>query len=292
MRARLRVACALGACAAGLSGCERLLSIHDPVAGDGSIGGDDAAIDAGPPAASPILLSEVVMTPDPGEMIEIVNTSNQDVELSDYYLSDSGNYYKTPFDPAVDMTDFIVKFPAGAVIRAHQAIAIAVDTPTNFLDTYTVLPTYSLRDGSMTTIAMNGAPNVTNGGEPIFLFRWDGRSDLVSDVDLLLAGAPSGATNAFPNKSNVTQDGPDAGAEPSKYAVDLHTIVGQPGAPGSGLSTKRIALEDNRETQDGNGNGPSGHDETSENTALTWDGTASAPFTAPTPGTVPPALLR
>lgn len=304
MRARLRVASTLrhgiGPCILGLglvaaAGCERLLSIHDPVAGDAR--GDGPDIDGGLPADSPLLLSEVVLTPDAAEMIEIVNTSAQDVDLQTYYLSDSGNYYRMPRDRTVDSTDFIVKFPPGAMIRAHAAVTIAIDTPTNFSNVYNLkLPSFSLRDGSLTTIAINGTPNLTNAGEPVILFQWDGRSDLVRDVDILIAGVPS-AANPLTNKSNVTQDGPDAGEDTSQYAVDARTIGPQAmaaaGTMAAPLSTKRIALEDSHETHDGNGNGPAGHDETTEDTAATWDdGSTAHPFTAPTPGDAPPQLFR
>lgn len=47
------------------------------------------------------------------------------------------------------------------------------------------------------------------------------------------------------------------------------------------------ALETGFEQQTGAGNGLTGDDETSENTAMTWDTT----FTLPTPGTVPTGLL-
>lgn len=292
---RWRIACTLGVVATGLTGCESLLSIRDPVAGDGP--GSDGGIDAAPAPASALLLSEVVLTPDVNEMIEIVNTSSQDVDLSTYYVSDSGNYYRLPTgDKAVDMTDFIVKFPAGAVIKGHKAVTIALDTPSNFFTAYGVMPSYSLLDGSLVTIATNGTAQLTNAGEPIILFQWDGASDLVRDVDILIAGVPS-TGNALTNKSGATQDGPDPGSETSKYAVDLRTMLPQTMAPPSTmampLSTKRIALEDGHEIHAGTGNGPSGDDETSEDTHATWDdGSISHPFTAPTPGDVPPQLLR
>lgn len=297
MRAPLLVASTLGCCLLGAaSGCEKLLSIQDPVASDGPIldasdgPGPDAmsCVPSGLPQSSPLLLSEVALAPDAAEMIEIVNTSADDVPLSTYYLSDSGNYYRLPVSATVDNTDFIVKFPDNAVIHGHQAITVAIATPTDFASTYSVAPSYSLRDGSLLTIAMIGAPNLTNEGEPIILFQWDGCSDLVRDVDILIAGTPS-STNALTSKSNVSQDGRDLGTVTSKYAIDVGTIHAQAGKPGSGQSTKRILLEDNHETHGGTGNGQSGDDETSEDTSLTWDG---PPFTAPTPGQVPAALLR
>jgi hypothetical protein len=299
MRAPLLVAGTLGCLLGAATGCEKLLSIQDPVAGDGPghDGGIDTGDGGGPPPGSPLLLSEIVLTTvpgsmtDPGEMIEIANTSPDDVDLSTYYLSDSGNYYRLPVDRTVDMTDFIVKFPDRAVIHGHEVLTIALASPSDFATTYGMAPSYSLRDGSMQTIAMNGAPQLTNGGEPIILFQWDGSSDLVRDVDILIVGMPS-ATNMLSNKSNVTQDGPDPDKETSKYAVDVGTIHAQPAAPGNGVSTQRIALEDGHEVHNGTGNGPSGDDETSEDTAATWDGTPANPFTPPTPGKAPAALLR
>lgn len=293
MRARSLVACALGAGLLGpAAGCERLLSIQDPVAIDGP-GSDTAAdcVDRGLPASAPLLLSEVVLAPTEGEMIEIVNPSSDDVDLSTYYLSDSGNYYRMPVDRTVDLTDFIVKFPDGAHLPGHGVITVAIDSPTNFFNTYSQkLPSYSLKDGSLTTIAMNGVPNLTNMGEPIILFQWNGRCDLVRDVDIMLAGMPTGTSNALPNKSNAQQDGPDPDTDPSTYAIELHSIAAQQAVPGSGVSTKRIALEDGHEIHNGTSNGPSGDDETSEDTAATWDGAPGNAFTAPTPGEVPPAL--
>jgi hypothetical protein len=243
----------------------------------------DAPIDGGVVFSSPLLLSEVVLTPTAGEMVEIVNPSNDEVDLSTYYLSDSGNYFLLPAHATVDMNDFIVKFPLGARIAAHGVMTVAIDTPTNFAATYAKAPDFSLADGTMQTILVNGQPTLTNTGEPIILFRWDGTSDLVRDVDIMLVGVPTGATNDFPNKSGMQQDGMDQDTVMSSYATDHRTIAAQASAPGGGVSTKRILLETGHETQDGSGNGQSGDDETSENTAVTWDTT----FTAPTPGTSP-----
>lgn len=259
-----------------LSGCEKLLDIQNPVAGVI----DGGNIDGGPSSPS-LLLSEVVLTPTAAEMIEIVNTSSQEVDLSTYYLADNGEYYTLPVQVSVKANDFIVKFPAGAKIPGHGVIVVAIDTPTNFATTYGMAPSFSVVDGSMQTLAMNGQPTLTNEGEPIILFQWDSRSDLVSDVDIMLVGMPMGASNTFPNKSGMQQDGPDADMLPSAYAVDRRTIAPQPSTPGSGMSTKRIKLEAGHEMQDGMGNGQSGEDETSEDTSVTWDTafTAANPFT-------------
>jgi hypothetical protein len=76
------------------------------------------------------------------------------------------------------------------------------------------------------------------------------------------------------------------------YATDIHSFRPQSDAPGSGVSTKRIAREGSHELHNGTGNGQSGDDETSEDTSITWDGTATRPFSAPTPGVPEPGLLQ
>lgn len=300
MRAPLLVTCTLGGCLLGAaSGCERLLSIQDPVAGDdaGSGSGDGGGL----PPSSPILLSEVVVAPTAGEMIEIVNTSNQDVDLSTYYLSDSENYFKLPVGTSVDAADFIAKFPDRTVISGHGVITVALDTPDMFASVYQMSPTFSLADNTMKVIAANPPPNqptLTNGGEPVILFQWDGHSDLVRDVDIMIVGNPS-AGNLLTPKSGMSQDGPDPGNSPSAYATDAMTIKPQAAAPMpittptlQVFSTQRILLEDGHENSGAGGNGQSGDDETSEDTSVTWDGTTAHPFGLATPGTVPQALLR
>jgi hypothetical protein len=279
---RVRALACLGL--ALLSGCEKLLNIQDPVAGviDGGSGNDGGLL-----PSSPLLLSEVVLAPTEGEMIEIVNTSSEEVDLSTYYLADNGGYYTLPVQASVQAFDFIVKFPTGAKLAGNKALVVAIDTPTNFAMTYGKAPSFSLVDGSMETIAMNGNPTLTNEGEPIILFQWDGRSDLVRDVDIMLVGVPKNSSD-LPNKSGIQQDGPDVDMMPSAYAIDGHTIAPQPSAPGPGLSTKRIKLEVGHEVQDGKGNGQSGDDETSEDTSVTWD----TAFTPPTPFAIDFSLQR
>ena len=236
-------------------------------------------LDAPGPAAAALLITEVVLAPTTGELVEIVNPTAQTVDLSTYYLTDSGKYFRLPGGTvAVDSSDFIVKFPAGATIAPGAVITVALDTVANFQTLYGAAPTFSVASGTMTAVATSGLATLTNAGEPVILFSWDGVG-LARDVDILLAGVPS-AANQLEAKSGVVVAG-------SAYATDARTIAPQASAPNAGASTKRIALETGNEVQTGSGNGIAGDDETSENTASTWDTT----FTAPTPGTLPAGLL-
>ena len=255
----------------------------------------EPTVDASPPvdaapglaAAVPLMLTEVVLAPNGGEMIEIANPSGQAVDLSSYYLSDAGAYFRLPGGaPALDTADFIVKFPAGAMIPAQGVVTVALDTAANFTTAYGAAPTYSIASGTMAGIATSGTPNLTNAGELVVLFHWDGQADLVRDVDMIVVGVPT-AANGLLDKSGAMVDGPDANTTGTAYATDARTLAPQASAPAAARSTKRVARETGHETQGGTGNGLTGDDETSEDTSTTWDTT----FTAPTPGSVPAGLL-
>jgi hypothetical protein len=257
----------------------------DSSTADGSIDAGASEASDGGTATSPLLLSEIVLAPDSAELIEIVNTTNQAVDLSTYYLSDSGSYFKLPTGGVtLDANDFIARFPKGAMIPGHGVIIVAVNTVANFTTQYGIAPSFSIVD---LAIMANAAPALTNAGEIVVLFQWDGASDLVRDADIMLAGSPA-VSNTLVDKSGVMQDGPDGDTQTSTYRPDLNTIPKQSSTPGAGMSTKRVAVEGTHETHAGTGNGIAGDDETSEDITTTWDSS----FTAATPGQVPQALLQ
>lgn len=253
--------------------------------------GSDGSMTTPPPSDGPplqtsakLLLTEIVLAPSTGEFIEIANPGSTPIDLAGYYLSDAGSYFRVPAgSPTVDSTDFIVKFPAGAQIAAHGVVTVAIDTVANFTTAYGAAPTYAL--STMTPVAANGVPSLTNGGEIVVLFSWDGTSDLVRDVDMVLAGAPTVA-NGIVDKSGVMIDGPDSDSATTPYKADARTLAPQATAPASGKSTKRLAQEGGFQSGSA-GNGVTGADETTENTAQTWDTT----YSLPTPGAVPAGLM-
>ena len=255
----------------------------------GATGMPDAPSGGGGLTGTQLLLTEVVLAPTTQEFIEIANPTAQTVDLSTYYLSDNGNYFRLPAGaPTLDTGDFIAKFPAGATIAPGAVITIALDSAASYTTAYGTAPTYSVTSGTLTVVASNGISTLTNSGELVVLFSWNGTGDLVKDVDLVLAGAPTIA-NGLVDKSAIAQDGPDTGTTTSAYAADAKTMAVMGATPASGKSTKRLAREAGHETQVGGGNGISGDDETSEDTAATWD---SSGFTNPAPGAVPAAVLQ
>jgi len=232
-----------------------------------------------------LVLSEVVLAPSAGEFIEVYNPTASTISLDHYYLADNAYYAVLPAgSPAPDVGDFIVRFPVGASITPGQVVVVAM-SGTGFATTYAGTPQFEIIGDDagvtdMVVVAVNSLPSLTNSGEGIALFYWDGQSDLVKDVDLMNVGVPTLA-NRIANKNGISIDGPDPDAIPSAYATDSYFLPLQLSAPAAGFSTKRIALEDDEESWAG-GNGITGHDETSENTAVTWDQV----YTAPDPGSV------
>jgi hypothetical protein len=287
----MTVMCAVG-CAKGGSNTVTIIDADD------DRGDDDADTDAPsrrhpdtppPSMGAKLLITEIALAPSPGEFVEILNPGAVDVSLRNYYLSDHSSYFRLPTGaPTVDTGDFLAQFPSTATIAAGGVATIAISTAADFTTTYPGIdPSFSLGAGTnqMTIVSSNGVPTLTNGGEMVALFFWDGENDLVQDCDLMLAGVPT-AANSLVTRTGVQQDGPDSDMVTTAYANDALTIAPQPTEPASGKSTKRIALEAGNQLANGNGNGVTGDDETSENTAMTWDTT----YTAPTPGQVPIAL--
>jgi len=267
--------------AAGLAGCAwgGGTDSHGILGTDARPPVDARPGDGGGDAQAPtehVLLSEIALAGVGAEFLEVTNPTTQAFALDQVYLSDAGDYWKQPVGGiSLNAADFIVKFPAAASLAPGATITIAIGGATAFMAIYGVAPTYSIADGTMTAVNVGMTPSLTDAGEVVALFQWNGTDELVKDVDLMVAGVPSNI-NQFVSKSGVMQ-----GA--STYKTDANTIAAQPAAPIAGQSTKRIAAEGMLEMHGGTGNGITGHDETSENTAMTWDTT----FTAPTPGQVP-----
>ncbi len=252
---------------------------------------------AAPASAAHLLITEVVITPTSSQYIEIYNPGPKAVDLSNYYLADSSGYLRLPCcPPLLQPTDFSVRFPAGASIAANS-IAVVAFNAASYTAAFGVQPNFEMPLSDPETPAVpdmlpawggsvSSIRSISSTGEWIVLFTWDQISDNVKDVDIVRLGNP-GVNDGLANKGNQCFDGPDAGTDCEPYLNDALSMPAMGlGAAPAGFSHKRRFLEAQREMAC-NGNGITGHDETSENTRITWDGTAPNAYTAPTPGLVP-----
>ena len=248
-----------------------------------------------------LMLTEIVVTPTAGEFIEIHNPKATAINLSDYYLTDAtfaggSTYYYNIVTGANagggGFNDFHARFPDCASIAPGEYQTVAIAGSAGFLATYGFAPTYELfeDDASPDTVpdmreatpgSIDGASGLSNGGEVVVLYTWDGTSDLVTDIDYAVWGDKAEAVD----KTGVAIDGPDVDTDTSSYLPD--TAIGtqdvvSAGAHASGDAFRRADLTEGTEVGTG-GNGPDGDDETSENTSTTWEIAAASPGSAEPP---------
>jgi hypothetical protein len=114
---------------------------------------------------------------------------------------------------------------------------------------------------------------LTNGGEDLVLYKWDGASATVQDVDYFVWGTSPSYLSDKSGVPGYQNDTPIASQKPVTATS------------ATGTSYQRACYNENGETMSG-GNGISGHDETSENLPANWS--VGAPnFGVKTPGSTP-----
>jgi cysteine-rich repeat protein len=265
--------------------------------------GNDDRFDACGACVTPavhLIITEVVTRPAGAEMIEIWNPGPFAIALSDYLVSDSHLYYEIASGSFAtgSGTDFAARFPDGAMLEPGRYAVVALGNASggspSFATTYGKAPDFELRptanqatdDPSVPNmVAVGGASiganaSLTDGGEPIVLFFYDG-GDHVSDVDYLYYGAAS-ASNPMVDKTGVAAGTWIYLADTPAGAQRAIAAAGETG------SIHRCLYAEAHETA-AQGNGMTGHDETSEDAALAFAiGTGAAQRT---PGGPPPASL-
>jgi hypothetical protein len=251
-----------------------------------------------------LLITEFCVTPTPGEFIEIHNPTDSPIDLSDYYITDAtfsggGAFYYNVVLGLPDTSggggfgDFNARFPVERFIMPGEFQTIALIGDSLFFETYGVLPTYELYEDSTDfdddvsnmveaapgSIDDNHTANVqfgvlSNAGEILILYHWDGESDLVQDVDYTVWGDKVEGVD----KTGVSIDGPDVDSDASTYATDTPIVDqrvvnadndGDENPHDNNLTAQRRVDFEDIEVWTG-GNGIGGHDETSED--VSWKG--------------------
>ena len=220
--------------------------------------------------ADHLVFSEVVLTPSDGEYVQITNPTANDIDMSDYYLTDatdgSGNaYYNLPSGSGYwsgSGFDFICRFPAGYSLAAGASMKVSLRDNESYVNTYGESADLSLNedlldaiDGSSTK-GNASTPKLDNTSETLVLFYWDGTSATVKDVDYLLWGGNSYGID----KSAVTGYQSDTQVSSQSF-MTVHAT-----------NEKLIRAENGGEGSESqsSGNGITGHDETSEPLSDTW----------------------
>ncbi|WP_437961518.1 lamin tail domain-containing protein [Sorangium sp. So ce119] len=257
--------------------------------GDGGAGGGDGGGGGGEVSGEPaghLLISEIVVAPGAAEFIEIWNPTESDVDLTNYYLSDNTVYYLiaegTAWEPSGSAgTDFLVQFPAGTVIEAGKHLVLA--THDGFELEYDRCADFALDSAAIPCggddvppmlAPTNGALGAQSGGlltgdgEMVILFEWDGtEGGPVKDVDYVIWGEELGNSEMAykTGKSGYADDTSRNSQRAAAVAGDRQSITRCSDREVGELLTE--------------GNGISGHDETSE-----WLDVSFTVATTPSPG--------
>jgi hypothetical protein len=195
-------------------------------------------------------------------------------------------------------TDFVLRFPDGATVAPGTYQVLALHGAVGFHQIFGVLPTYEVLETSAAVPNMRpglvgavGAQfGLTDSGELVMLFYWDGMNDLVRDVDYAYWGTPS-AANPLVDKTGVTIDGIDPDLIASSYLSDTPASMQMPlPVHQAGGSYHRCDFSETGEPTPGNG--ITDQDETGEPLLRNWrvnvqTATDRTPGGGPPPGLCP-----
>tara|TARA_B100002052_G_scaffold296354_1_gene324591 strand:- start:1366 stop:3159 length:1794 start_codon:yes stop_codon:yes gene_type:complete len=223
-----------------------------------------------------LVFTRVTIQPTEAEFIAIYNPTGEPIDLSDYYITDAtksntGDYYYNITQGSdywsSNFSDFIARFPDSYSIESEQTIILGLHNSETFNSYYGYDADLNLFedmrnaiDGE-TTISLGSAfvnQNILgDDAEMLMLFRWDGISDLVEDVDYFIWGN----TNEAINKTGIASYLSDT---PIENQIPYYSH-------GQDSTFVRIAIDSEGDEISSGGNGITGHDETSEDFLSTWN---------------------
>jgi len=210
--------------------------------------------------ADHLIFNRICITPDESEMIEIYNPLNESVDLSNYYLSDSDKYYQWINGESIGNFDFLIKFPSGSSIDSEETYVITTQSNADFSDSYDFMPDLSLVDSDLEIFDSGINPNLSGSEEMLVLFYWDGISSIVQDVDYFLwgdydKGFSKTTAEGYPYNDTLLEEQIFIRNHGSSDFYDSLYV--------------RLDINEYDEIQS-DGNGITGHDETSENFIASW----------------------
>lgn len=224
--------------------------------------------------ADHLLFKRITTDPMEAEMVIIYNPTTNGIDLSDYYISDavrsaSGDYYyNLPSGEHIwsgRITDFIARFPDGQLLQQGDSLILGLHTQTEFEDYYQSPADLTLfedmRNALQDSVTISFGINFSdqdmlgNSSEILILFKWDGESTVVEDVDYFLWGSNYHAVD----KTGIIEYLPDTPVADQEFLP----------IASEGFTYNRIDYNEGIE-KNISGNGITGHDETSENLNDTW----------------------
>ena len=215
-----------------------------------------------------LVFSEIVITPSEAEFVKITNPTVNDIGLTNYYLTDGTDISNGKFYYQLtgglnywsgSGSDFICRFPSGYTLSAGTSVTISLRDSSTYANYFGENADLTLADDLLDAVdgistKGSNAAKLGNSAETLILFYWDGSSATVQDVDYLLWG-----NNSFGiDKSGVSGYTSDTPAASQSY-LPVHSV-----------DEKLVRISDEGSETQTEGNGITGHDETSELMQDTW----------------------
>ena len=215
-----------------------------------------------------LVFSEIVITPSEAEFVKITNPTANDIGLTNYYLTDGTDISNGKFYYQLtgglnywsgSGSDFICRFPSGYTLSAGTSVTISLRDSSTYANYFGENADLTLADDLLDAVdgistKGSNAAKLGNSAETLILFYWDGSSATVQDVDYLLWG-----NNSFGiDKSGVSGYTSDTPAASQSY-LPVHSV-----------DEKLVRISDEGSENQTEGNGITGHDETSELMQDTW----------------------
>ena len=154
--------------------------------------------------ADHLVFDRITVTPTDAEIISIYNPTSVPIDLSDYYITDSNNYYNLPSGSdfwSGNVSDFIARFPESQFIAPNESLILSLHTNQKFSDYYGYNSDLALfedmRDAisGQTTISygqpFSSLDLLNDNTEMLMLFKWEEGSDTVQDIDYFIWGNTS-----------------------------------------------------------------------------------------------------
>ena len=228
--------------------------------------------------ADHLLLSTIVITPDSAEMVIIKNPTDSNINLDNYYLTDatsttkqyynivSGDNYwsSSPFD-------FFVNFP-NVTLLAGDSLFVGLSTADIFYNYYGFNCDISLGDadtqfeGDIGTLISITGNALDNTRESLILFHWDGVASIVQDVDYFLWNEVDyDASNPISHQLAIDKSLIEGYVSDTPVNNQIYKMKHE-----DSYAYVRVNLNENDEVLN-DGNGITGHDETSEDFLSSWE---------------------
>jgi len=219
--------------------------------------------------ADHLLLSRIVVTPDEAESISIINPTDEVINLSDYYICDDKDYFEMQTDGDLSPSHFINGFTAqfpDIDIQPNETLLLVLneDYTTFYTDSTPNLFLFEGNENSMLetedgSFGNSASAKLDDDSESIILFKWDGNPESnIQDVDYFIWG---GIQNAI-DKTGEGSFFNDTPIEEQLYFEENHDDY---------YAFSRISSLEEIDELVTNGNGITGHDETSENFRESWE---------------------